>query len=229
MFHLVPDLFFPSPSASTIPASSAQIGIYAILFRVFHSSSHRISSAIVQRVATSRSPTTSCLTSTDSKIDTARILIRLASRVQQLFRAIMPNTVEERRAWRKQYVAKKAAQGLCRNCLTRPHAEGHVCCTPCLLAKRINLQLGQVAKAGVTIFSDGLGICPICLRMKPLVLDHCHKTHSFRGWICQACNAALGLLADDPELFGRAIEYLQRPAGGALPLSLPQACTAFPG
>ncbi len=66
-------------------------------------------------------------------------------------------------------------------------------------------------------------ICPICnlgedkvLRSgisttnTPWVLDHCHYTQTFRGWLCHKCNRALGGLDDDVEILKRAIIYLER-------------------
>ena len=62
--------------------------------------------------------------------------------------------------------------------------------------------------------------CPICLGTKeevsgqggnknsPWVLDHCHETESFRGWLCHKCNRSLGGFNDDKEYLRRAIEYL---------------------
>lgn len=46
-----------------------------------------------------------------------------------------------------------------------------------------------------------------------LAMDHCHKTGFFRGWLCVACNTAIGMLKDDPELLLRAVEYLENAKG----------------
>lgn len=51
--------------------------------------------------------------------------------------------------------------------------------------------------------------CPICLTENAdMVIDHCHETGKFRGWICRSCNGALGLLQDDIKTLRRAIAYL---------------------
>jgi hypothetical protein len=63
--------------------------------------------------------------------------------------------------------------------------------------------------------------CPICKRTEELVkdfggkksgawcLDHNHKTHTFRGWLCHQCNRGLGALNDDIERLKSAIRYLE--------------------
>ncbi len=63
--------------------------------------------------------------------------------------------------------------------------------------------------------------CPICkgdeegvkgkgnTRNGSWVLDHCHDTDSFRGWLCHKCNRALGGFNDDVSLLQNAIKYLQ--------------------
>jgi len=42
------------------------------------------------------------------------------------------------------------------------------------------------------------------------VPDHDHKTGQIRGILHHTCNAAIGLLSDNPEHLTRAAEYLQR-------------------
>ena len=63
--------------------------------------------------------------------------------------------------------------------------------------------------------------CPICLRdewdvcgeggsnMTAFVIDHCHDTDAFRGWLCHKCNRGLGAFNDNVGMLERAIEYLR--------------------
>lgn len=58
--------------------------------------------------------------------------------------------------------------------------------------------------------------CPIvceCCGRPPgkisLALDHDHVTGHFRGWLCKACNLALGLLGDTEDGVYRALTYLR--------------------
>ena len=62
--------------------------------------------------------------------------------------------------------------------------------------------------------------CPICNRdineigrkgqkmLQSWVLDHCHDTETFRGWVCFHCNTGLGAFADDSSKVKSAYEYL---------------------
>lgn len=63
-------------------------------------------------------------------------------------------------------------------------------------------------------------ICPICLgnseevgdlqNRTAWVLDHCHITNKFRGWLCHKCNRALGNFNDNVDILKRAIKYLTK-------------------
>lgn len=53
-------------------------------------------------------------------------------------------------------------------------------------------------------------ICDCCEKPSDdIVLDHCHVTHSFRGWLCRTCNAGIGLLDDSLEGVEKAVVYLR--------------------
>ena len=45
---------------------------------------------------------------------------------------------------------------------------------------------------------------------KSLHLDHCHETNNFRGWLCNKCNAGIGMLGDDVDGVAAAMSYLLR-------------------
>ena len=60
------------------------------------------------------------------------------------------------------------------------------------------------------------GGCAIC-KIKPevgvpktrMVVDHCHKTNSVRGILCDLCNTAIGKFHDDISKLESAIRYLK--------------------
>jgi hypothetical protein len=54
------------------------------------------------------------------------------------------------------------------------------------------------------------GLCAICQRRPAVHVDHDHAFDVVRGVLCFPCNAALGQLQDDPQLFRNAIDYLER-------------------
>lgn len=58
--------------------------------------------------------------------------------------------------------------------------------------------------------------CEICGELakgKGMHLDHCHKTKTFRGWLCHNCNIALGNAKDDPRILCKMISYLMLHTG----------------
>lgn len=58
---------------------------------------------------------------------------------------------------------------------------------------------------------DCCAICkvPSLSLSQRLAVDHCHATGKVRGLLCKACNAALGLLKDSPEVLETAFKYLK--------------------
>lgn len=54
------------------------------------------------------------------------------------------------------------------------------------------------------------GPCEICGKVGRLVWDHDHETGQFRGWLCNSCNMALGLLGDNKQSIERVIVYLSK-------------------
>jgi len=53
--------------------------------------------------------------------------------------------------------------------------------------------------------------CEACgAKENPLRLDHCHKSGKFRGWLCNKCNLAIGLLGDSVPRLVAAARYLRR-------------------
>jgi len=50
--------------------------------------------------------------------------------------------------------------------------------------------------------------CVICGSEEELVVDHCHKTNTIRGMLCNHCNKGLGHFRDDPDLLEFARIYL---------------------
>jgi len=45
---------------------------------------------------------------------------------------------------------------------------------------------------------------------KSLVVDHCHNTLKFRGWLCASCNLGIGHLGDNIEGVEKAIAFLRK-------------------
>lgn len=64
--------------------------------------------------------------------------------------------------------------------------------------------------------------CPICTRkideiarhgqqkLQVWVLDHCHHTETFRGWVCFNCNTGLGGFKDNLTYTKNAVQYLEQ-------------------
>jgi len=77
------------------------------------------------------------------------------------------------------------------------------------LRQKYGIQIGEYDR----LMEMQQGRCGICLaeesvgrdgKVTRLCVDHCHKTGGVRGLLCSRCNAAIGLLQDDPKLIHKA-------------------------
>lgn len=75
--------------------------------------------------------------------------------------------------------------------------------------RKYNLTIGEYNE----LLQKQNGKCAICgtsgdsKNTFPCV-DHCHNTGIVRGLLCKYCNASLGLMRDDPQLFEKAAQYI---------------------
>lgn len=54
------------------------------------------------------------------------------------------------------------------------------------------------------------GLCAICGKQnKKLVVDHNHSTGKVRALLCRSCNTGIGCLKESPDIFNRALKYLE--------------------
>ena len=87
--------------------------------------------------------------------------------------------------------------------------------------KRINnnrkCRYGVSSEAYAEMMSSqdfGCGICGLPETLvrggvvQSLAIDHCHVSGKVRGLLCAKCNQALGLLAHDPHVLFKAIDYI---------------------
>jgi len=70
-------------------------------------------------------------------------------------------------------------------------------------------------------YPDSDYTCPICernideiskhgqTRLQTWVLDHCHDTETFRGWVCHHCNVGLGAFSDNLNRLKKAVIYIE--------------------
>lgn len=74
------------------------------------------------------------------------------------------------------------------------------------LKRRYGISLEEYQK----MYDAQGGLCAICNDPYDILcVDHCHKTGTVRGLLCDACNHGLGRFKDEPNLLSRAIDYLE--------------------
>ena len=81
------------------------------------------------------------------------------------------------------------------------------------------------------LYDEQEGRCAICYselaQGKTTVVDHDHATGRVRGFLCQRCNAVLGMARDDPSVLRSAIRYLSRPPASLLPVDYGEGLDDF--
>lgn len=73
-------------------------------------------------------------------------------------------------------------------------------------------QANSHKRAGIVPTRPQPRACECCARKPKIALcaDHDHLTGEFRGWLCTACNKAIGSLDDTLSGVLKAVSYLQR-------------------
>ena len=116
----------------------------------------------------------------------------------------------------KASTGKHGVRGTCKICRPKPTQ---------LERKRNNVS-SYYSRYGITFemvqqaYINQNGKCDICSKEVNLVstledkhktchIDHCHRTHVFRGLLCSECNTGLGKFRDDTSLMLKAINYLE--------------------
>lgn len=57
--------------------------------------------------------------------------------------------------------------------------------------------------------------CDVCGKPhKKIVLDHCHSSGKFRGWLCDPCNVTLGAVSESAETLRGLADYLEKHKDG---------------
>jgi len=95
-------------------------------------------------------------------------------------------------------------------------------CRPCDRARMLMKSYNMTVSRYQDMLKEQDGKCAICKnpqefnnvnnksgKVSPLSVDHCHKTGTVRGLLCDPCNRALGALRDDPKIAENAAIYIR--------------------
>lgn len=114
------------------------------------------------------------------------------------------------------YVCSRSLGGrkrICKECMKAQHRSWTSRSRETLRDKWLRLEYGITTEDFERMLAAQGGVCAICknpesIEGRPLSVDHCHESERVRGLLCTACNQALGLLGDSPELTAAATRYL---------------------
>lgn len=116
----------------------------------------------------------------------------------------MPNGAEAMRAYRARH-PERVVETARRNRQRHPEV---------VRATQLRVKFGLTIAQYDEMLEQQGGHCALCpatsdSQGKRLAVDHCHATSKVRGLLCDRCNRALGLLADDPERMRAAALYVE--------------------
>lgn len=142
---------------------------------------------------------------------------RNREKIKAASRAYYAEHKEERLAYAAAYKRGQRARpnGVTATCHPdRPHfAKGQ--CQPCYHRDYYELNkdnwrrvYGYDAGQYDRLLAEQAGCCALCGKRERLVPDHDHATGLPRRLLCDRCNKALGMFADDPELLAKAAQYV---------------------
>jgi len=81
-------------------------------------------------------------------------------------------------------------------------------------SKQIERKYGITYENYLLLIEDQNNKCAICCKImngkREPAIDHCHDTGQVRQLLCSNCNAAIGLLQDDPIIIEKAAQYVSR-------------------
>lgn len=108
--------------------------------------------------------------------------------------------------------------GLCDDCLAANLSSWSSHASSKGWASRIKSKYGLTDVEHARMFAEQNGLCWICRDPKRssrdhgtgLVIDHDHATGEVRGLLCSRCNAAIGMLDDNPHWINRASQYISQ-------------------
>tara|TARA_R100000426_G_C4768860_1_gene90106 strand:- start:228 stop:641 length:414 start_codon:yes stop_codon:yes gene_type:complete len=86
--------------------------------------------------------------------------------------------------------ARNQSQLIKRLRVSNPYPSDDYCCPVC------NRNIQEIGRKGQK-------------RLQNWVLDHCHESESFRGWLCHHCNTGLGAFSDSLDRLKSAVKYLE--------------------
>ena len=82
-------------------------------------------------------------------------------------------------------------------------------CTDCArkTANTKALAIKDAKKRGLPTKAPPGTPCGLCGKTDGIVFDHSHRHGKFRGWLCNSCNRAMGVMGDEPEEVVKALMY----------------------